>query len=101
MEILMALKIVGGRVLTLAATGALAASLLVIGGASASAAGVSAASAPGTEVTACVNKKSRYARIVTPTTRCRVTEERITWGGETYNGTSSGDRRSEEHTSEL
>lgn len=81
------MKVFGGRVLTLAATGALAGSLLVVGGvATASTAGVSAVSAAGAVVHACVNKKSRYARIVNATTRCRTTEVRVTWGGESGGG---------------
>ncbi|MGV9384778.1 hypothetical protein ACWDRB_53835 [Nonomuraea sp. NPDC003707] len=70
----MANKIRGGRTLTLAAVGALAASLLTVGG-------VATASSAAGEVHACVHKKTRYARIVNPATKCRKTEERILIGG--------------------
>ncbi|MEV1167567.1 hypothetical protein [Nonomuraea sp. NPDC049784] len=70
----MAIKVRGGRTLTLAAVGALAASLLTVGG-------VATASSAAGEVHACVHKKSRYARIVNPETKCRKTEERILIGG--------------------
>ncbi|MFG1709568.1 hypothetical protein ACFLIM_40930 [Nonomuraea sp. M3C6] len=70
----MAIKLRGGRTLTLAAVGALAASLLAVGG-------VATASSAGAEVHACVHKKSRYARIVNPTTKCRKTEIRVLIGG--------------------
>ncbi|MFI6741130.1 hypothetical protein ACIBI9_50120 [Nonomuraea sp. NPDC050451] len=70
----MANKIRGGRTLTLAAVGALAASLLTVGG-------VATASSAAGEVHACVHKKTRYARIVNPDTKCRKTEERILIGG--------------------
>ncbi|MGN9843854.1 hypothetical protein ACTMTI_37585 [Nonomuraea sp. H19] len=72
----MAIKIRGGRTFTLAAVGALAASLLTVGG-------VATASSAGSEVYACVHKKTRYARIVNPATKCRKTEERIVIGGAT------------------
>ncbi|QYC45419.1 Collagen triple helix repeat (20 copies) [Nonomuraea coxensis DSM 45129] len=70
----MAIKIRGGRALTLATVGALAASLLAVGG-------VATASSAGNQVTACVHKKTRYARIVNPTTKCRTTEIRVLIGG--------------------
>ncbi|MFG6199117.1 hypothetical protein [Nonomuraea sp. JJY05] len=70
----MANKVRGGRTLTLAAVGALAASLLTVGG-------VATASSAAGEVHACVHKKTRYARIVNPGTKCRKTEERILIGG--------------------
>ncbi|MFI7707690.1 hypothetical protein [Nonomuraea sp. NPDC049480] len=70
----MAIKVRGGRTLTLATAGALAASLLAVGG-------VATASSAANEVHACVHKKSRYARIVNPSTKCRKTEERILIGG--------------------
>ncbi|MEU8251441.1 hypothetical protein [Nonomuraea sp. NPDC048916] len=73
------MKVRGGRTLTLAAVGALAASLLTVGGV-ATASATSQASAAG-EVHACVNKKTRYARIVNPSTKCRVTEIRVLIGG--------------------
>ncbi|WP_345559817.1 hypothetical protein [Nonomuraea rosea] len=72
----MAIKVRGGRTLTLAAVGALAASLLTVGG-------VATASSAAAEVHACVHKKTRYARIVNPATKCRKTEERILIGGGT------------------
>ncbi|WP_222871786.1 collagen-like protein [Nonomuraea sp. PA05] len=71
----MAIKVRGGRTITLAAVGALAASLLTVGGVA------TASSAAASEVHACVHKKTRYARIVNPTTKCRKTEERILIGG--------------------
>ncbi|MEV0201573.1 hypothetical protein [Nonomuraea sp. NPDC050691] len=69
------MKVRGGRTLTLATVGALALSLLAVGG-------VATASSGG-EVYACVNKKSRYARIVNATTPCRKTEIRMVIGGGT------------------
>jgi hypothetical protein len=71
-----AIKVRGGRTLTLAAVGALAASLLTVGG-------VATASSAAAEVHACVHKKTRYARIVNPATKCRKTEEHILIGGGT------------------
>ncbi|MFI7424160.1 hypothetical protein [Nonomuraea sp. NPDC049684] len=81
----MAIKVRGGRTLTLATVGALAASLLAVGG-------VATASSAASEVYACVHKKTRYVRIVNPTTPCRKTEERIVIGGSTtqLNGGTSG-----------
>ncbi|MEV0230874.1 hypothetical protein [Nonomuraea sp. NPDC050786] len=70
----MAIKLRGGRTFTLAAAGALAASLLTVGG-------VATASSAAGEVHACVHKKTRYARIVNLETKCRRTEERILIGG--------------------
>lgn len=70
----MAIKVRGGRALTLATVGALAASLFTIGG-------VATASSAANEVHACVHKKTRYARIVNPSTPCRKTEERVLIGG--------------------
>ncbi|MEU4571510.1 hypothetical protein [Nonomuraea sp. NPDC023979] len=85
----MALKVRGGRSLALVSAGALAASLLTVGGV-ATASSVSSAAG---EVTACVHKKSRYARIVNPTAKCRTTEIRmIIGGGETQPALSSGTR---------
>ncbi|AQZ68299.1 hypothetical protein BKM31_48670 [[Actinomadura] parvosata subsp. kistnae] len=77
----MAIKIRGGRTITLAAAGALAASLLTVGG-------VATASSAASEVHACVHKKTRYARIVNPTTKCRKTEERILIGGSSTSTTT-------------
>ncbi|MGW2159665.1 hypothetical protein [Nonomuraea sp. NPDC001699] len=81
----MAIKVRGGRTLTLATVGALAASLLAVGG-------VATASSAASEVYACVHKKTRYVRIVNPTTPCRKTEERVVIGGSTteLNGATSG-----------
>ncbi|WP_082801402.1 collagen-like protein [Herbidospora cretacea] len=45
-----------------------------------------ASSAADTVIHACVNKKTRYARIVTATTKCRPTETKITWGGQGAQG---------------
>lgn len=77
----MTIKDRGGRVLTLATVGALAASLLTVGG-------IATASSAGNEVHACVHKKTRYARIVNPTTPCRKTEERVVIGGGDSHSTS-------------
>ncbi|WP_281286519.1 hypothetical protein [Herbidospora galbida] len=41
-----------------------------------------ASSAADTVIYACVNKKTRYARIVNATTKCRATETKVTWGGQ-------------------
>ncbi|MFI6928021.1 hypothetical protein ACIBIZ_49385 [Nonomuraea spiralis] len=81
----MGIKVRGGRTLTLATVGALAASLLAVGG-------VATASSAASEVYACVHKKTRYVRIVNPTTPCRKTEERVVIGGSTtqLNGGTSG-----------
>ncbi|MFI6787333.1 hypothetical protein ACIBG4_08375 [Nonomuraea sp. NPDC050383] len=75
------MKVRGGRTLTLATVGALALSLLAVGG-------VATASSSG-EVYACVNKKSRYARIVNASTPCRRTEIRMVIGGGTSTTTIS------------
>ncbi|HUR04656.1 MAG TPA: hypothetical protein VM347_19080, partial [Nonomuraea sp.] len=69
----MAIKIRGGRTLTLATVGALAVSLLAVGGV--------ATASSAEEVYACVHKKSRYARIVNATTPCKKTEIRMVIGG--------------------
>ncbi|WP_156045487.1 collagen-like protein [Herbidospora cretacea] len=45
-----------------------------------------ASSAADTVIHACVNKKTRYARIVNATTKCRATETKITWGGQGEQG---------------
>lgn len=78
----MAIKLIGRRFGAAASVGALALSLVVVGGAA-------TASTAAEEVHACVHKKTRYARIVNPTTKCRVTEIRVTWGagGDTLTGT--------------
>ncbi|MEV2271440.1 collagen-like domain-containing protein [Nonomuraea africana] len=78
----MAIKIRGGRALTLTTVGALTLSLFTIGGVA------TASSAAGEEVHACVHKKTRYARIVNPSTPCRKTEERVLIGGSTTSGLS-------------
>lgn len=74
----MAIKVRRGRVLTLATAVALAGSLLTVGGVATAS---SVTSSAGTEATACVNKKSRYVRIVNPKTKCRTTEVRMVIGG--------------------
>jgi hypothetical protein len=78
-------KVRGGRTLTLAAVGALAASILTVGG-------VATASSAAGEVHACVHKKTRYARIVNPTTKCRKTEERILIGGASQTTIQQGEQ---------
>ncbi|WP_327089013.1 collagen-like protein [Nonomuraea sp. NBC_01738] len=70
------------RALPLVAVGALAASLLTVGGVA------TASSATAGEVHACVHKKTRYVRIVKPTTPCRKTEERVVIGGTSEHSTS-------------
>nr|WP_083977074.1 collagen-like protein [Herbidospora sakaeratensis] len=45
-----------------------------------------ASSAADTVIYACVNKKTRYARIVNATTKCRATETKVTWGGQGAQG---------------
>ncbi|MGS2645813.1 hypothetical protein [Streptosporangium sp. G12] len=48
-----------------------------------------AQTAPGDVVYACVNKKTRYARIVNASAKCRTTEFSFSWGGQgqtTVNG---------------
>ncbi len=48
-----------------------------------------AQTAPGDVVHACVNKKTRYARIVNASAKCRTTEFKTSWGGQgqtTVNG---------------
>ncbi|ACZ91610.1 hypothetical protein Sros_8979 [Streptosporangium roseum DSM 43021] len=69
----MAFKLPGGRTIGVVAVGVLAGTLLTAGGSA-------VASSAGTEVHACVNKKTRYARIVNATAACRATETRVTWG---------------------
>ncbi|MFI7134997.1 hypothetical protein ACIBQ1_55690 [Nonomuraea sp. NPDC050153] len=81
----MANKVRGGRTLTLAAVGALAASLLTVGG-------VATASSAAGEVHACVHKKTRYARIVNPDTKCRKTEVRILIGGASQTTVQQGEQ---------
>jgi hypothetical protein len=73
-----AIKVRRGRVLTLATAVALAGSLLTVGGVATASSAVSSAV---NEVTACVNKKSRYVRIVNTKTKCRTTEVRMVIGG--------------------
>ncbi|MEV4080056.1 hypothetical protein ACGFJC_50825 [Nonomuraea fuscirosea] len=73
-----------GRTLTLATVGALAASLLATGGVATASSAVSAAVSAGATagtVVACVHRKSRYARIVNATAKCRKTEVRVLIGG--------------------
>lgn len=78
----MAIKLIGRQFGAAASVGVLALSLVVVGGAA-------TASTAEAEVHACVHKKTRYARIVNPSTKCRATEIRVTWGagGDTLNGT--------------
>jgi hypothetical protein len=58
----------------------LAAAVLVVGlGGITSASAADSASTSG-EVHACVNKQTRYARIVNATAKCRTTEFRVRWG---------------------
>ncbi|MBB2912383.1 hypothetical protein FHS43_003666 [Streptosporangium becharense] len=70
----MAAKLRGGRTLAVLSVGVLAGSILTVGG---SAAAV-ASSADG-DIYACVHKKTRYARIVNASARCKPTEIRVTW----------------------
>ncbi|WP_326826223.1 hypothetical protein [Streptosporangium sp. NBC_01756] len=69
----MAFTLPGGRTIAVVAVGVLAGTLFTTGGSA-------VASSAGADVHACVNKKTRYARIVNPTTVCRTTEIRVTWG---------------------
>ncbi|WP_459801188.1 hypothetical protein [Herbidospora sp. RD11066] len=41
-----------------------------------------ASSAADTVIYACVHKKTRYARIVNATTKCKTTETKVNWGGQ-------------------
>jgi hypothetical protein len=66
--------------LAIAATAVLAVGLSSITTASAQ------TSAPGDVITACVHKQTRYTRIVNASAKCKPTEGRITWGGETQQG---------------
>ncbi|MFC4062683.1 hypothetical protein ACFOWE_30670 [Planomonospora corallina] len=68
----MAFRLPGGRTLSVVALGVLAGTMLTAGGSA-------VASTAGEDVHACVNKKTRYARIVNATARCRTTEIRVTW----------------------
>ncbi|GAB2475527.1 collagen-like protein [Streptosporangium sandarakinum] len=72
----MAIRLPGRRMITVTAVGVLAGTMLTVGGGSA------VASSADAEIHACVNKKTRYARIVNASARCRTTEVRVTWGGE-------------------
>ncbi|MFD0887046.1 hypothetical protein ACFQ08_21070, partial [Streptosporangium algeriense] len=69
----MAFKVPGVRTLSVVAVGVLAGTMLTVGGSA-------VAAAAGSEIHACVNKKTRYARIVNPSAVCRTTEIRVTWG---------------------
>ncbi|MEV0830923.1 hypothetical protein [Nonomuraea rubra] len=48
-----------------------------------------AQTAPGDVVTACVNTKTRYARIVNASTKCRTTEFKTSWGGQGQSGVAT------------
>lgn len=76
----MAIRLPGGRTVGILTVGALAGSIFAVGGMA------TASSAADTVIHACVNKKTRYARIVTATTKCRPTETKITWGGQGAQG---------------
>ncbi|GAA0853565.1 hypothetical protein ACFQVD_26335 [Streptosporangium amethystogenes subsp. fukuiense] len=45
-----------------------------------------AQTAPGDVVYSCVNKKTRYVRIVNASAKCRTTEEPLSWGGQGQQG---------------
>ncbi|WP_230985694.1 collagen-like protein [Microbispora oryzae] len=69
----MAIKLPGGRSIGLVTAGALAGSFLVLGGAA------TASSASNSMLFACVNKTTRYMRLVGSTTTCRPTETKVHW----------------------
>ncbi|WP_327048245.1 collagen-like protein [Microbispora sp. NBC_01189] len=69
----MAIKLPGGRTIGLVTAGALVGSVLVLGGAA------TASSASGTVYYACVNKTTRYMRLVGVTTACKATEYKVSW----------------------
>ncbi len=72
----MAIKLRGGRSVSLVTIGALAVSVFTIGGVA------TASSADEGALYACVNKKTRYMRLVGVTTTCRPTETKVSWGKE-------------------
>ncbi|GIH29819.1 hypothetical protein Aph01nite_81290 [Acrocarpospora phusangensis] len=76
----MAIRLPGGRTIGILTVGALAGSIFAVGGMA------TASSAADTVIYACVNKKTRYARIVNVTTKCRVTETKISWGAQGEQG---------------
>ncbi|WP_269750623.1 hypothetical protein [Herbidospora daliensis] len=76
----MAIRLPGGRTIGILTVGALAGSIFAVGGMA------TASSAADTVIYACVNKKTRYARIVNATTKCRATETKVTWGGQGAQG---------------
>ncbi|WP_161483332.1 collagen-like domain-containing protein [Herbidospora solisilvae] len=76
----MAIRLPGGRTIGILTVGALAGSIFAVGSMA------TASSAADTVIHACVNKKTRYARIVNATTKCRATETKITWGGQGEQG---------------
>ncbi|WP_283246735.1 hypothetical protein [Microbispora sp. H10836] len=69
----MAIKLPGGRTIGLMTAGALAGSVLVLGGAA------TASSASDAVFYACVNKSTRYMRLVNATTTCKTTETKVSW----------------------
>ncbi|MEU6414331.1 hypothetical protein [Microbispora sp. NPDC046933] len=69
----MAIKLPGGRTIGLMTAGALAGSVLVLGGAA------TASSASDAVFYACVNKSTRYMRLVNATTTCKATETKVSW----------------------
>jgi hypothetical protein len=60
----------------------LATAVLAVGLGSITTASAAQSASAGGEVTACVNKKTRYARIVNASTTCRTTEFKTSWGGQ-------------------
>jgi hypothetical protein len=68
-----AIKLPGGRTIGLMTAGALAGSVLVLGGAA------TASSASDAVFYACVNKSTRYMRLVNATTKCKTTETKVSW----------------------
>ncbi|WP_220505693.1 collagen-like protein [Microbispora sp. H10830] len=69
----MAIKLPGGRTIGLMTAGALAGSVLVLGGAA------TASSASDAAFYACVNKSTRYMRLVNATTTCKPAETKVSW----------------------
>ncbi|MEU6427037.1 hypothetical protein ABZ860_14180 [Microbispora sp. NPDC046973] len=69
----MAIKLPGGRTIGLMTAGALAGSVLVLGGAA------TASSAGDAALYACVNKSTRYMRLVNAATACKATETKVSW----------------------
>lgn len=69
----MAIKLPGGRSIGLVTAGALVGSFLVLGGAA------TASSASDAAFYACVNKSTRYMRLVNATTTCKPAETKVSW----------------------